>query len=241
MGVFLTMNKLNFKPLFLASALVLSAGSCSVFAQENAADASVKIDSAEAVDKASTVNLSIAHDADEVSAHDVVKSVTESVLAMIHKSQNDPQYDQATLSSQLDALLTEVVDFNFIALNVMGVDNARSISREEFDRFASVFKQNLISTYAKGMTSFSDFNVEVIPPENSIEGQRNVTVRQKVEAPTGTSLVTYTMAVNKSGQWVLRNMNINGINLGVTFRDQFRVALKQNDGDVKKVIDNWDV
>jgi phospholipid transport system substrate-binding protein len=48
------------------------------------------------------------------------------------------------------------------------------------------------------------------------------------------------MGVNKKGDWVLRNMNLNGINLGKTFRDQFRVALKQNDGDVKKVIDNWD-
>ncbi|GAA6166230.1 MlaC/ttg2D family ABC transporter substrate-binding protein [Sessilibacter corallicola] len=184
--------------------------------------------------------LVIKNSAAEVSAHEVVTQVTDVVLDLIREAQASPEYNSEKMADNLDNLLSQVVDFRFIAFNVMGRENATSVSRDEFKRFANVFKRNLVTTYTKGMASFADFKVEVIPPSADLAGQKSVVVRQRVEGPTGSSLVSYTMGINKKGEWVLRNMNLNGINLGKTFRDQFRVALKQNDGDVKKVIDNWD-
>ncbi len=205
--------------------------------EESKAAAEQKAEKSEAKDSAKLV---IKNNAADVSAHEVVTQVTDEVLDLIREAQASPEYNSEKMADSLDNLLSQVVDFRFIAFNVMGRENATSVSRDEFKRFANVFKRNLVTTYTKGMASFADFKVEVIPPSADLAGQKSVVVRQRVEGPTGSSLISYTMGINKKGEWVLRNMNLNGINLGKTFRDQFRVALKQNDGNVKKVIDNWD-
>ena len=47
------------------------------------------------------------------------------------------------------------------------------------------------------------------------------------------------MAKNKSGEWKLINVVLNGVNLGKSFRDQFAQAMKQNDNNIDKVIATW--
>ena len=47
------------------------------------------------------------------------------------------------------------------------------------------------------------------------------------------------MYLNKQGQWKLINIVINGVNLGLTFRNQFRALAEEFDGDIDKVILNW--
>lgn len=239
------MNKQNLRRAVISSIVAggLMMSHQFALAQETTATPSVEKSTAELAKQEAVkggVNTVIESSSAKVTAHEVVTQVTDVVLNLIRDAQEKDEYNAENMSEHMDNILSQVVDFRFIAFNVMGRENATSISRDEFKRFAVAFKSNLVSTYTKGMASFTEFEVEVIPPAEDLSGQKSVVVRQKVIGPTGSSLVSYTMGVNKKGDWVLRNMNLNGINLGKTFRDQFRVALKQNDGDVKKVIDNWD-
>ena len=41
------------------------------------------------------------------------------------------------------------------------------------------------------------------------------------------------------GQWKVRNVIVEGINIGLLFRDQFAQAMKANRNDLDAVIDNW--
>src|SRR5690606_41910804 len=50
--------------------------------------------------------------------------------------------------------------------------------------------------------------------------------------------VTYTMA-NIDGQWKVRNVIVEGINIGLLFRDQFAQAMQNHRNDLDAVIDNW--
>jgi phospholipid transport system substrate-binding protein len=50
--------------------------------------------------------------------------------------------------------------------------------------------------------------------------------------------VTYTMA-RIDGQWKVRNVIVEGINIGLLFRDQFAQAMQTQRGDMDAVIDNW--
>ena len=68
---------------------------------------------------------------------------------------------------------------------------------------------------------------------------KRVEVVQEVAAADGTSRISYTMAQNKSGEWKLINVVLNGVNLGKSFRDQFTQAMKQNDNNIDKVIATW--
>ena len=174
---------------------------------------------------------------EKTTPHEIIKEVTDEVLSIV-KTVQTHQIDPLQASGALDGLLNQIVDFRFIVLNVME-NSARTASKEQLQSFAKVFKEGLINTYAKGMTNFVDFEVKVLPPEHPITGRRSVTVSQEVKGPTGTALVSYSMSLNNKGEWVMRNVVINGINLGKQFRNQFRVAIKKNDNDLDKVIANW--
>ena len=50
--------------------------------------------------------------------------------------------------------------------------------------------------------------------------------------------LSYTM-VSMDGVWKLRNVVINGINVGKLFRDQFAQSMQNNRNDLDKVIDTW--
>jgi len=50
--------------------------------------------------------------------------------------------------------------------------------------------------------------------------------------------VQYTLE-KVSGEWKLRNVIINGINIGKLFRDQFADAMQRNGNDLDKTINGW--
>ncbi len=173
----------------------------------------------------------------KVSAHDVVSEVTDEVMSIVRKTQaNEISVEDASVA--LDEIMSQVVDFRYIVFNVMGKESVRAASKQQLQEFAKVFKEGLINTYSKGMATFSDNTVTVVPPEQAPEG-RTVKVKQEVRSATGTSIVTYTMSMDRSGAWVLRNVVLNGINLGKQFQSQFKAAMKQNNRDLDKVIAGW--
>jgi phospholipid transport system substrate-binding protein len=51
--------------------------------------------------------------------------------------------------------------------------------------------------------------------------------------------VTYQMVLDAQGQWKVRNLILNGINLGLTFRNQFASTVEANHGSLDKAIANF--
>ena len=49
----------------------------------------------------------------------------------------------------------------------------------------------------------------------------------------------YDMYLNDQGQWKLINIVINGVNLGLTFRNQFYSLMKSESNDLDLVIEKW--
>ena len=47
------------------------------------------------------------------------------------------------------------------------------------------------------------------------------------------------MVLNAQGQWKVRNLILNGINLGLTFRNQFASTVEANRGNLDKAIANF--
>lgn len=138
------------------------------------------------------------------------------------------------------AVLDPIVAFDYIANGVMG-NHAKQATAEQKQRFSVVFRENLISTYAKGMAVYGLQNIVIVPPQGTPADPRRVSVVQKVMSEDGEHTVNYTMGKSaQDGSWKLLNVTINGINLGMTFRSQFTQAMKTA-GDLDQVIDGWSV
>ncbi len=54
-------------------------------------------------------------------------------------------------------------------------------------------------------------------------------------------VVMYQMGRDRSGEWKLRNVIIESVNLGEIYRSQFEAAARKENGDLDAVIDSWTV
>lgn len=134
--------------------------------------------------------------------------------------------------------LRGVADFRYIGASVMGryFNNA---TPEQRSRFVEVFKQTLLDTYAKGLVTFEYKEVRVLDDQSASRYDDQDSVAMEVVATDGTVYpVNYTLR-KSNGQWRVVNVIVNGINLGLTFRNQFDQAMRDNNRDYDAVIDNW--
>lgn len=182
------------------------------------------------------------------SPYKLIEDITVEVLAKIdsHRGKIEAGGSDAEKEryldcffEEIDATLSNVVDFNWIARNVMG-GYGKSASADQRAAFAKTFHAGLVETYGRGLLSYSDQEITVLPGVKDYTEKRKVSVRQEIRGADGNYPLEYSMGLNKSGQWRIINVVINGINLGKTFRNQFVQAAQKNGGDIDAVIANWD-
>lgn len=166
----------------------------------------------------------------------MIEGVSQNLLGVIRTNAQYMNSDPQRYYSAVESVLTPVVDFDFIARGVMG-RYAKQATAAQRARFSKAFRQDLVSTFARGVATFGDMDVRVVNPGSAPSGRR-VNVLQEVRSNEGLTKVSYTLVRNRAGQWKLINVILNGVNLGKTFRSQFAQSM-QTHGDIDKVIANW--
>ena len=185
------------------------------------------------------------------SAHDVVRSATQRVMAVVEEAPDYVDADPSRYYEAVHEILDPIIDFRGFARSVMGpyasgdryrsLDNAgREQLREQLERFTEVMRIGLVTTYGKGLLAFSGSRIEVSEPAADDAGLAKVAVRQLIfsEEPQPYVLM-YQMGLNKSKQWKLRNVIIENVNLGEIYKNQFQAAAREHNGDLNVVIENW--
>lgn len=188
------------------------------------------------------------------SANDVVKATTDRVMKIITDAQIYYDTDPDRFYNEVGQVLTDVVDFDSFARGVMGThaskkqymaletNEEKAAFKARIKRFADTFKDGLVQTYAKGLLAFSGNRIKVLPSAKDAATKGSVTVIQHIYGESEKPYVLqYKMRKNRSGEWKLRNVTIEAINLGRVYQSQFRSAVKQYKGDIDAVIDNWTV
>lgn len=184
--------------------------------------------------------------------HQVVQKTTEQVLAIVNEERARYDSDPEHFHQRIEAAMEPAIDFDGFARGVMGryasaqryqalkTDAERAEFRAQVERFAATFKRGVIETYAKGLFKFNGERIETLPGKPGPGG--SVTVKQQIYGGAQKPyLVQYTMRQDRDGSWKARNVVVEGINLGQTYRNQFASAMQQNKGDIDRVIDGWRV
>lgn len=169
--------------------------------------------------------------------YDIIDESAQKVMAAIEDTRKDKQSTDK-LSEELEVILNPIVDFEGIARAVMSKHN-KVASDEQRARFVPVFKDGLAELYAKTLVQFKIDNIAVEHPEDS-DTEFPGNVKMLVDTANGDSYeIIYTMRPNKkTGDWEIKNVTLDGINLGLTYRNQFDSAMNTY-GSVDEVIDNW--
>lgn len=172
-------------------------------------------------------------------AEEAVDLATTEVMAFIDSAQGYAKQEPERFFSEVEALMGPLIDFDRFARNVMG-PYFREATPEQRSVFAQSFKSSLVRTYALALTEFHDGRVTVLPPRRKPRNPDAVKVTQEIEYAGRTYQVVYDVR-RKDGAWNLRNMVIEGVNVGLSFKSQFASAMKgpEYEGDLDQVIAAW--
>lgn len=170
--------------------------------------------------------------------HQVVQQTTDNLLGDLKKNKAAYKSNPQAFYDALDRILGPVVDADGISRSIMTVKYSHKATPEQMTRFQENFKRSLMQFYGNALLEYNNQDIRVLPSSVPVEGDR-ASVGMEVRDTQGTVYpVSYTM-VNKQGQWMLRNVIINGINIGKLFRDQFAESMQRNGQNLDKTIDGW--
>jgi phospholipid transport system substrate-binding protein len=176
----------------------------------------------------------------ETKAHEVIARTRDKLIAVIKEGKGYFDQDPERFYGEVQSVLDPVVDFDAFARGVMAV-HYRKASLEQRTRFRDTFKDALVRTYGKALLNYGDERIDVLPPGRPSRQPDRESVTMEVWSQGKVYPVNYSMRLDADGSWRMGNIIINGINIGLTYRNQFATAVKapKNGGDLDRVIADW--
>ncbi|MCX2886733.1 toluene tolerance protein [Pseudomonas sp. LB-090624] len=169
--------------------------------------------------------------------HDVVQGTTTELLGDLKANKEQYKSNPNAFYDALNRILGPVVDADGISRSIMTVKYSRKATPEQMQRFQENFKRSLMQFYGNALLEYNNQGITV-DPAKADDGKR-ASVGMKVTGNNGAVYpVQYTLE-NIAGEWKVRNVIVNGINIGKLFRDQFADAMQRNGNDLDKTIDGW--
>ncbi|MGM0569675.1 phospholipid-binding protein MlaC [Marinobacter sp.] len=166
---------------------------------------------------------------------------TQKLVERLNEEKDLYEQDPESFYGEMEQALTGFVDFRRIAARVMG-RYARQTTPEQRDEFVTRFKRSLFDSYAQALVNNSDgFEIQVEQAEINPRNEDRASVNLLVTTESGDRYqVTYSMYRKDSGSdWLMENVIVEGVNIGLAFRDRFAQEMEARRGDVEAVIDNW--
>ena len=174
----------------------------------------------------------------QLSAHEYAARTHENIIEII-QTQNQLFEENPDLFTKLisDAF-SPIVDFKRIARNVMG-KYSKQASSEQMQAFSEAFENSLLNTYSSTLVEFKDEKINVLSPDTPQISKKKTRVNIEIVTSSSTYPGRYSMYLDKEGNWKIINIEINGMNLGKIFRNQFYSLMEKNQEDIDLVIEKW--
>lgn len=182
--------------------------------------------------------LAVQVQANTIEPKTVIEDRYQAILKLIETNTLVAGLSEEELFKLMEQELDPVVDFPRIARKVMG-KFSRQASDSQLATFTRSFKRTLVNTYSKGLENIDKLDhVEIEDAVLDSRGNR-AKVSSVIKLSTGESYqVVYSLFLNKEGRWMVENIVVEGVNIGIVFRNQFAHYMEQYN-DIEKTIANW--
>lgn len=172
-----------------------------------------------------------------ISAHELVDNTTKELLSDLAANRAQYRANPQAFYDALNRIVGPVVDAEGISRSIMTVKYSRKATPEQISRFQDNFKRSLFQFYGNALLEYNDQGITVAPAKD--ESGDRTSVDMTVKGANGAVYpVSYTLE-KISGEWKVRNVVLNGINIGKLFRDQFADAMQRNGNNLDTTINGW--
>ena len=146
--------------------------------------------------------------------------------------------DRVLYENKIKEIFEPMIDFRRVAASVMGKKYYLLATKEERAEFVLIFRDSLLDTYAETLAQWGDSTITTEFPKNKEEFSKNVEVKQTLDTGTSKYPISYKLRKSNDG-WKIVNIIINGVNLGLTFRNQFQALAVSHNENISDTLKNW--
>lgn len=131
-----------------------------------------------------------------------------------------------------------VIDFAAITRGVIG-KHRQSMDDTQQGNFQTEFEQSITKLLAVALQGGEDYEVAIERIRRSSNNPDRAQVLGVISTPGQERFELLTTTARTGDTWLLRNLTVNGINLGITYRSQFNELVIKHSGDFDAVITAW--
>ena len=176
----------------------------------------------------------------ETNPHYFIDSNAQKMVEVLTKNSDLFNSNREAYESKIKEIFEPMIDFRRVSASVMGKKYYLIATKEERSKFELVFKDSLLDTYAETLAQWGDSTITTEFPEKipKNENLKNIEVKQTLDTGSSKYPISYKLRLTKE-KWKIVNIIINGVNLGLTFRNQFQALAISNDENIGLTIENW--
>ena len=173
----------------------------------------------------------------EINPHEFIDGKAQEMVNVLKKNNELFYSDKDAYENKIKVIFEPIIDFRRVSALVMGKKYYVASSKEQRRQFIEVFKDSLLDTYSETLAQWQDQNIITVFPEN-YKYEKQVNVKQNLYTSSSVYPIKYTLR-RDGDEWKIINIVVNGVNLGLTFRNQFRALADSNNGDMDLTIASW--
>jgi phospholipid transport system substrate-binding protein len=170
--------------------------------------------------------------------HQFIDSQAQKMVSIIRNNQELYAKDPELFKDKINEVFEPMVDFRRVGASVMGKKYYLASSSSQRLQFIQSFKASLLDTYSSTLAQWGDQKIITIFPEVS-EFKRTEDVQQNLVTSSNIYPITYKVRKDENGNWLIINIIVNGVNLGLTFRNQFQALAKEHNENIDEIIKHW--
>ena len=171
--------------------------------------------------------------------YNFIDSNAQKMVFVLSKNSELFETDRETYEQKIKDIFEPMIDFRRVAASVMGKKYYLLATKEQRNQFVEIFKDSLLDTYAETLAQWGDSTIST-QFQNDFTYKELKTVEVKQTLDTGSSKYPISYKLRKDGEgWKIINIIINGVNLGLTFRNQFQALAISNNENIEFTLDNW--
>jgi phospholipid transport system substrate-binding protein len=170
--------------------------------------------------------------------HEFIDLQAQEMVSIIRNNQELYSNDPELFKDKINVVFEPMVDFRRVGASVMGKKYYLAASAAQRLQFIQSFKTSLLDTYSSTLAQWGDQKIVTIFPEESAY-KRTEDVQQNLITASNIYPITYKVRKDKNGNWLIINIIVNGVNLGLTFRNQFQALAQEHNENIDEIIKHW--
>ena len=170
--------------------------------------------------------------------HEYIDSNAQYFLTVIKEEGSNYDENPEEFKDRLKNIWEPMVDIKIVSRLILSSKIYNSATIAQKDLFEERTKKLLLDTYVTTLLEFENYQITT---DKNIKINKNKTYEVLVNFYSDSSsfVTKLTIYKNAAGEYRIINIIIDGINLGLTFRNQFQDTYLENNSDLDIAIESW--